>query len=269
MRIVPTGNSTYHQGAGMSTVTFSAGYGGSIYNADPQVVDYSTPARAGVLVAANEGYEFAGWRHDAYTSFRGNPIPARSGIMRYDTLAIYGDVELRADFTLNRYPIRYYLNDAENAEANPLEYTVESAAITLAPPHKPGDVFTGWTGSNGEDPQKTATIPAGSTGEHEYYANFLYSGREACAEEPKTDKIWAAGNEAYVRTFRPGSIVRIYTPDGVLRRQHTILATGTTKFRLAPGVYIVTLNGGTGYKIICEQRRVMHPRNAECFYGGR
>jgi hypothetical protein len=89
--------------------------------------------------------------------------------------------------------------------------------------------------------------------------NFRPDGREACAEEPKTDKIRAAGNEAYVRTFRPGSVVRIYTPDGILRRQHTILAPGTTKFRLAPGVYIVALNGGTGYKIICEQGRVMCP----------
>jgi uncharacterized repeat protein (TIGR02543 family) len=250
---VPTANRTYHQGAGTSVVTFSAGRGGSICNADPQAVDYSTTAGAGVLIAADEGYEFAGWRHDAYTSYRGREIPARSGIMHYDTLAIYGNVELRADFRPNLYPIRYCLNGAENDSVNPADYTVQSAAITLAPPRKPGDVFTGWTGSNGDDPQETVIIPAGSTGDRAYYANFLYSGREAYAAEETTDKIWAAGNEAYIRTFRSGSIVSIYTPDGVLHRQHTILATGITKLRLAPGVYIVTLNGGIGQKIFITE----------------
>jgi uncharacterized repeat protein (TIGR02543 family) len=250
---IPTGNRTYHQGAGTSVVTFSAGRGGSICNADPQAVDYSTTARAGVLVAVDEGYDFAGWSHDAYTSYRGREIAARSGILHYDTLAIYGDVELRADFALNRYPIRYCLNGAENAGANPPEYTVESAAITLAPPRKAGDVFTGWTGSNGDVPQETVTIPAGSTGDRAYYANFLYSGREAYAEEKtKPDKIWATGNEAYIRTSRSGSIVRVYTPDGVLRRQHTILSAGVTKFRLEDGIYIITLNNGAGQKVFIE-----------------
>jgi uncharacterized repeat protein (TIGR02543 family) len=246
---IPTGNRTYHQGAGTSVVTFSAGRGGSINNADPQAVDYSTTARAGVLVAADSGYTFAGWRHDAYTSYRGRQVAARSGIRHYDTLAIYGDVELRAVFALNHYPIRYYLNGAENDSVNPSAYTVESAAITLAAPVKPGDVFTGWTGSNGEAPQETVTIPAGSTGDRTYYANFLYSGREAGAEEETTDKIWSFGDEAYIRTYHVGNIVRIYTPDGFLRRQHTILTAGTTKLRLAPGIYIVTLNNGAGEKI--------------------
>jgi uncharacterized repeat protein (TIGR02543 family)/uncharacterized repeat protein (TIGR01451 family) len=251
---VPT-NSTYHQGAGTSTVTFSAGYGGSIYNADPQVLDYSTTARAGVLVVPDEGYEFAGWSHDAYTSHRGKHVAAHSGIMYYDTLVIYGNVELRADFSLNRYPIRYYLNDGENSETNPVEYTVKSAAITLAPPRKPGDVFTGWTGSNGEDPQETLTIPAGSTGDRVYYANFLYSGREtAAAVEETTDKIWSFAHEVFIRTSLSGSIARIYTPDGVLRRQHTILAPGTTKLSLAPGVYIITLNNHTASKIVIGEQ---------------
>jgi uncharacterized repeat protein (TIGR02543 family) len=232
-------------------VTFSAAYGGSIYNADPQAVDYSTSARAGVLVVPDDGYRFTGWSHDGYIPHRGPAIAAASGIAHYDTLAVYGNVELTARFEPETYPIRYYLNDGENASANPLAYTVESGDITLASPRKAGDVFTGWTGSNGDAPQETVTIPARSTGERDYYANFLYSGREASApEDAKTDNIWSSGNEAYIRTSHAGSIARIYSPDGVLHAQCTIISAGTTKIRLEQGVYIVTLNNGTGRKIV-------------------
>jgi uncharacterized repeat protein (TIGR02543 family) len=115
-------------------------------------------------------------------------------------------------------------------------------------------VFTGWSGSNGDEPQLTVTIPTGSTGEREYYANFLYSGRESYASEAasKANKVWSFGDEAYIRTSRSGSIVKVYTPDGILRRQHTILAVDTTKFRLDPGIYIIKLNNGTGWKVLIE-----------------
>jgi uncharacterized repeat protein (TIGR02543 family) len=250
---VPT-NYTYHQGAGTSIVTFSAGYGGNIYNADPQVIDYSTSAGTGILVAPDEGYHFVGWSHDDYTSHRGKSIKAQSGIMHYDTLVIFGNVELRANFEPERYPIRYYLNGSVNDESNPVAYTVESAPLTLAAPLKEGDVFVGWTGTNGEEPQAIVTIPKGLTGEVAYYANFLYSGREDIVpEKTKADRIWSAGNEAYIYTSRPGSIVRIFTPNGVLRRQHTILSEGLTKLKLEPGIYIVALNNGAGQKIIIGQ----------------
>jgi uncharacterized repeat protein (TIGR02543 family) len=248
---VPT-TSTYHQGAGVSVVTFSASPGGSVYNNEPQAVDYRMSASEGVLVVPDEGYRFAGWSHDEYYSHRGKRIPAQSGIFRYDSLTIRGNVDLRAEFAPNRYPIRYYLHGGANDAANPPDYTVEEDAITLAPPSKPDDVFIGWTGSNGDTPQEEATIPLRSTGERVYYANYLYSGRETVVsqEVEAGDNIWAAGNEAYIRTSRAGSIVRVYTPDGVLHRRHTILAPGLTKIRLAEGLYIITLNNGDGRKVV-------------------
>jgi hypothetical protein len=45
---------------------------------------------------------------------------------------------------------------------------------------------------------------------------------------------------------RSSNTAKVYTPDGILRRQHTILSAGTTKFRLDPGIYIIKLNNGTG-----------------------
>jgi uncharacterized repeat protein (TIGR02543 family) len=250
---VPT-NGTYHQGAGVSTVTFSASVGGEICNATPQALDFRTSPRNGVLVVPDEGYRFAGWSHGEYTSLRDERIEACSGIMLYDTLVIYGNVELRAVFVLEEYPVRYHLNGGENASGNPAAYTVESGAIILEAPRKTGDVFTGWTGSNGDDPQTEVVILRGSTGELEYYANYLYSGREDAIREwvEETDKIWASGSEAFIRTSRPGSIARIYTPDGVLRELRTLLSAGTTKVGLVPGVYIVTLNNSAGQKIIIK-----------------
>ena len=55
---IVTGNSTYHQGAGVGVVTFSAGTGGQIYTAEPQAVDFRSSAGPGVLVVPAEGYVF-------------------------------------------------------------------------------------------------------------------------------------------------------------------------------------------------------------------
>ncbi|MDR0574211.1 MAG: hypothetical protein LBG96_09325, partial [Tannerella sp.] len=309
-------NYTYHQGAGISLVAFSASAGGNIYNADRQAVDYSTAPRSGILVAPDEGYRFAGWEHAGYYSHRGAYIPPAAGIERYDTLAIYGDVTLHARFEPVAYPIRYLLHGGENAPANPSSYTIEDAAITLAPPYKAGDVFIGWTaatadaftgttgdiiagrtgaassagttgnafagataassagttgnsfagrtaasaafsagrtGTTGDAPQEVVTIPAGSTGERTYYANYLYSGREAAdfdALAGAGDRVWSAGGELYVRTSRAGVGVRVYTPDGVLHRRFTIPAPGITKYPLLPGLYIVALDDDAGQKVI-------------------
>jgi hypothetical protein len=91
-------NSTYHQGAGVSVVTFSASVGGQLLNAREQALDFRTSPRAGVLIVPDSGYRFAGWSHDEYISLRGERIPADSGIARYEDVVIYGNVELRADF---------------------------------------------------------------------------------------------------------------------------------------------------------------------------
>ena len=248
---VPT-NYTYHQGAGVCFITFSAGYGGSIYHAAEQALDYRTTPRSGIVVAPNEGYRFAGWRHDEYVSLRGEKIRARSGIMLYDTLTVYGNMTLQAEFELDMYPITYHLNGGENSENNPRSYTIESPDFRLLPPAKLNDAFTGWTGSNGDVPQLSVTIPKGSTGERIYYANYLRSGRSVDTLQvvAENDKVWTVGNDLHVRTTKPGSILRIYSIDGVLIRQQTLLQPGETKYRLPNGVYIITLNNGVGKKVM-------------------
>jgi uncharacterized repeat protein (TIGR02543 family) len=250
---LPT-NYTYHQGASISIVTFSAGLGGNIYNAVPQAVDYKSSALEGIIVVPEEGYRFTGWSHNEYVSLREENIPAEKDIMQYDTLMIYGNVELVANFETEKYPICYMMNGSINPVNNPPEYTIESGNISLKAPEKAGDTFLGWTGSNGVEPQLNVNISKGSTGERIFFANFLHSGREddLLKDNSNKDRIWAAKDELYIQTSKTGSTVRIYSTEGILRKLQTILSAGETRIKLQPGIYIVTLNNGTGKKIFIK-----------------
>jgi hypothetical protein len=179
--LAPT-NNTYHQGAGIAVVTFSASVGGSLYNAGRQALDYRTSPRPGILIVPDSACVFTGWSHDAYLSLRGRTIPADSGIMNYDSLVIYGNVELRANFAPAGSPIALQENAADEAS------------------------------------RETA------------------------------DQVWANGEALYVRA-KEGVTVCVYTPDGVLQRRFVVARDGISTCRPGRGVYIVTLNGGTGYKV--------------------
>jgi hypothetical protein len=63
-----------------------------------------------------------------------------------------------------------------------------------------------------------------------------------------SDKVWASGSDLYIRT-RQGVVARIYSSDAILRQTFTIDRDGVTDVRLERGIYIVTLDGGTGYKV--------------------
>ena len=178
-------NGTYHQGAGISIMTFSASLGGEIFNATEQALDYMSTPNAGIIIAPEEGYRFGGWSHDGYTSLRGVSIRAQRGIMHYDTLTVYGNVELHAEFV----PVEMLLKDEQE---------------------------------------------------------------EAVSEMPEEDKVWTVKGELFVTTTHAGSIVRVYTTEGTLREQHTIVPAGTTSRKLPRGLYVVTINNGIGHKIRIE-----------------
>ena len=184
-----TKNRTYHQGAGISITTFSAELGGKIYNAIEQAVDFRSSPAQGIVIVPDEGYRFAGWSHDRYTSLRGEMIEAQEGIMHYDTLTVHGDVELRASFV----PIEESIDSEEEEEV------VAKAAETAA---------------------ETA------------------------------DKVWSVKDELNVRTIKAGSIVRIYTMDGILYEQYTTTTSDVTTRKLLRGIYVVTINNGIGVKAV-------------------
>ncbi|MDR2384376.1 MAG: hypothetical protein LBD80_01750 [Tannerella sp.] len=191
-------NKTYHQGAGISLVTFSALRGGQLLNAEEQALDYKTTPRTGILVIPDEGYEFAGWSHDEYTSLRGETIKADSGIMHYEDIMIYGNVEFRANFV-------------PAADKSTEKKIIPDKAIN---------------NNNIEEIALDKVVD-------------------------NSDKVWSYDNDLYIRT-KTGTIAKIYTADGIQQRQLTIIVDGITTVRLERGMYIVTLNGGAGYKVIVE-----------------
>ena len=69
------------------------------------------------------------------------------------------------------YAITY---DLDGGTVNGLKsaYTVETNDFTLPEPTKTGFTFKGWTGSNGSTPQKSVTVPKGSSGTKSYKANW-------------------------------------------------------------------------------------------------
>ena len=71
-------------------------------------------------------------------------------------------------------------------------------------------------------------------------------------ETSEKDKVWAVEDELFIATASDGSIVRIYTLEGVLREQHTIVSAGTTSRKLSRGIYIVTINNDIGNKVRIE-----------------
>ena len=90
-------------------------------------------------------------------------------------------------------------------------------------------------------------------GKLEFYANYLNSGRERDVEDRnQEDKIWAANDELHIITSKAGSIVRIYSTEGVLLKIHTLVTSGESKIKLSKGIYVVTLNNNAGQMVRIE-----------------
>ena len=87
---------------------------------------------------------------------------------------VFGTASYTAVYTKEviTYEITYDLNGGAVNGTNPVEYTVESNAITLINPTRDGYTFAGWTGTGLTEATMTVTIPAGSIGNREYTAKW-------------------------------------------------------------------------------------------------
>ena len=120
-------------------------------SADETVTYYYDAAVEAKADPELEGHTFTGWSRSIPAT-----MPAE-------------DVTITANFDLITYYISIDYNGAQ-AVNNPTEYNVETETITLINPTRDGYTFLGWTGSNGETPDTTVTIPVGSTGNKNYKA---------------------------------------------------------------------------------------------------
>lgn len=83
-----------------------------------------------------------------------------------------GYYEFQLDELYPTYTITYKLNDGKLSNA-PAQYNKNSGAITLPRPNRDGYRFTGWTGTDLTEKTLDVVIPAGSTGDREYTANWV------------------------------------------------------------------------------------------------
>ena len=106
------------------------------------------------------GHSFTGW-------YNGSQRINVSG-----TWSLKSDVTLVARWDTDVYDISYNLNGGAVSGSNPDEYTVYDA-FTLTAPTKVGYEFIGWTYDGQSEPVMDVTVPAGTTGNKTYTANWV------------------------------------------------------------------------------------------------
>ena len=102
------------------------------------------------------------------TVTEGYEITSGSASFTMPTHNVVSDVTVQAI----AYSISYDLAGGSVSTANPTEYTIESADITLNNPTRPQFTFAGWTGTDLSEATLNVTIAQGSTGPRSYTANW-------------------------------------------------------------------------------------------------
>ncbi|MBQ7597977.1 MAG: InlB B-repeat-containing protein [Clostridia bacterium] len=156
-----TGNRTYT--ANWTPVEYSISYAlnGGTVSGNPETYTIETAA-FNLINPTREGYTFAGWTGtDLAEATTEVTIPTGST----------GNRTYTATWTPVTYTLTYEL-DGGSVTGNPATYTIESDAITLINPTKEGYDFAGWSGTDINGTSKAVTIPAGSTGNRTYTANW-------------------------------------------------------------------------------------------------
>ena len=105
------------------------------------------------------GYALNGWWDD------------ESGDEITSGTEVKGNATYYAHWNSVKYQITYELRGGI-VSGNPSKYAIDTPTFTLNNPTYQGRTFIGWTGSNGNTPQLSVSIPKGSTGNKSYAANW-------------------------------------------------------------------------------------------------
>jgi len=109
------------------------------------------------------GYTFAGWT--------GTDLAAPTTSVTVSKGST-GDRSFTAHWTATTFSVAYDLAGGAAGGANPVGYTVESAAFTLSNPSRTGYSFAGWTGTGISGSSTSVTVAAGSTGDRSFAATW-------------------------------------------------------------------------------------------------
>ena len=141
---------------------------GALADGETNPTSYTIESEAIVLKnPTREGYTFAGWT--------GTGLDAASTDVTIAT-GSNGARSYTATWTPITYTLSYELNGGSVATENPVEYTIESAEITLTNPTKDYYTFAGWTGTGLDAATQEVKIATGSMGNRSYTATWTPVG---------------------------------------------------------------------------------------------
>jgi uncharacterized repeat protein (TIGR02543 family) len=152
---------------------------------------YATAGETVTLtITTNTGYESP--NVSAYkTGDTGTPVNLTTTDETHRTFAMpaYG-VTVVATWTATSYTITY--NPDGGTGATDGTYTIESSEITLDVPTKDGYTFEGWYDNVGLTGTAVTTIPAGSTGNKEYWAKWTPTSNPPTTDQQAVDAAQSA-----------------------------------------------------------------------------
>ncbi|GHT67054.1 hypothetical protein FACS189452_04060 [Bacteroidia bacterium] len=223
------------------TYTLNSGTGAndSTYTVESAAVTLPTPSRA--------NYTFAGWYDNA--GFTGSAVT---------TIATgsAGDKVFYAKWTAVSYSITYTLNGGTGATNS--TYTVESAAVTLPTPARPGYEFAGWYDNAGFTGSAVTTIATGSTGDTAFYAKWTATSATAvAAQSAQKLQVYPTIVTNGQLTIDNGQLsaggkVEVYSLVGSLAGVYNVSGGASTTINIAhlpAGIYIVKV-GNKAAKVV-------------------
>ena len=141
--------------------TFLLNAGGGTFDSNNNVIVLNQ--KATLPVPNKKGFNFLG-----YSKTENGNVIYSTDINNVESI---NNINLYAKWDIITYSITYDLNGGAISN-QPTSYNVESNSFTLPTPTKSGYEFSGWTGSNGTNPNKSLTIKKGSIGNKSYKANW-------------------------------------------------------------------------------------------------
>jgi uncharacterized repeat protein (TIGR02543 family) len=232
------------------TITYNLN-GGTNNAANPVSYTVENPTTT-LAEPCRADYTMGGWYDNA--GFTGNAvvtIPAGSR----------GNKTFYARWTAVNYTIAYTLNGGTNNAANPVSYTVENPAITLAEPSRADYTFGGWYDNAGFTGTAVTIIPAGSTGAKTFYAKWYPSASIQITLQPVPADPLLTGAIVPVNqpaTFNAGNGYSVYTWywDGAVISGATSYSYTLTANSKPAGIYelsvVVTNNAGERFSARCR-----------------
>ena len=122
-------------------------------------------------------------------------------------------VTVSATTTPVTYRIAYNLAGGEVKGENPMQYTIESDAITLINPTRSGYTFRGWVGTGLSGQTMNVTIAEGSTGDRSYTAEWARNSGSSSSKPsvPTKPGVSVSGTGGKVSSSTDGTVT--ITPD--------------------------------------------------------